>query len=62
MIVYCNFEELTALKAGAHQVLDGYAPEHGMIAAPPEEREQVGALMPQLGGDFSVTLKTSGRR
>ena len=55
MIVHCNFEELTALKAGARQVLDGYAPEHGIIAAPPEEREQVAALVPLLGGDFSVT-------
>ena len=54
MIVHCNFEELTALKAGARQVLDGYAPEHGIIAAPPEEREQVAALVPLLGGDFSV--------
>ena len=55
MIVHCNFEELTALKAGAHQVLEGYAPEHGVIAAPPEERERVAALMPRLDGDFSVT-------
>ena len=54
MIVYCNFEELTALKAGASQVLGGYAPDHGAIAAPPEGREQVAALMPRLGGDFSV--------
>lgn len=61
MIVYCNFEELTALKAGARQVLDGYAPEHGMIAAPPEEREQVAALIPQLGGDFSVTTLAQQR-
>ncbi len=61
MIVYCNFEELTALKAGAHQVLDGYAPEHGMIAAPPEERERVAALVPQLGGDFSVTTLAEQR-
>ena len=61
MIVHCNFEELTALKAGARQVLDGYAPEHGMIAAPPEEREQVVALMPQLGGDFSVTTLAQQR-
>ena len=29
-------------------------PTHGAIAAPPEEREQVAALMPRLGGDFSV--------
>ncbi len=61
VIVHCNFEELTALKAGAHQVLDGYAPEHGMVAAPPEEREQVAALMPRLGGDFSVTTVAEQR-
>ena len=54
MIVHCNFEELSALKVGARQVLDGYAPEPGMIAAPPEEREQVAALMLRLGGDFSI--------
>ena len=55
MIVHCNFEELTALKAGASQVLEGYVPEQGMIVAPPEERERVAALMPRLEGDFSVT-------
>ena len=61
MIVHCNFEELTALKAGARQVLDGYAPEHGIIAAPPEERAQVAALVPLLGGDFSVTTLAEQR-
>ena len=61
MIVHCNFEELTALKAGASQVLEGYAPEHGAIAAPPEERERVAALMPRLDGDFSVTTLTAQR-
>jgi hypothetical protein len=61
VIVHCNFEELTALKAGARQVLDGYAPEHGIIAAPPEEREQVAALVPLLGGDFSVTTLAEQR-
>ena len=55
MIVHCNFEELTALKAGARQVLEGHVPEQGMIVAPPEERERVAALMPRLEGDFSVT-------
>ena len=54
MIVHCNFEELTALKAGARQILDGYAPEPGVVAAPPEEREQVAALLPHLGGDLSI--------
>jgi len=54
VIVHCNFEELTALKVGAQQILDGYAPEPGVVAAPPEEREQVSALLPQLSGDLSV--------
>ena len=61
MIVHCNFEELTALKAGACQVLDGYAPEHGAIASPPAERERVAALVPRLGGDFSVTTLAEQR-
>ena len=54
MIVHCNFEELTALKAGARQMLDGRAPERGVVAAPPEEREQVAALLPRLSGDWSI--------
>ena len=54
MIVHCNFEELTALKAGARQILNGYALERGVVAAPPEEREQVAALLPRLNGDWSV--------
>ncbi len=54
MIVHCNFEELTALKAGARQMLDGHAPERGVVAAPPEEREQVAALLPRLSGDWSI--------
>ena len=54
MIVHCNFEELRALKAGARQILDGYALERGVVAAPPEEREQVAALLPRLNGDWSV--------
>ena len=54
MIVHCNFEELTALKAGARQMLDGHAPVPGVVAAPPEEREQVAALLPRLSGDWSI--------
>ncbi len=61
MIVHCNFEELTALKAGARQLLEEYGPEHGVIAAPPEERERVAALMPRLEGDFSVTTLAEQR-
>ena len=54
MIVNCNFEELTALRAGARQVLDSYVPERGVVAAPPEERERIAALLPRLDGDLSV--------
>ncbi len=54
MIVHCNFEELTALKAGARQILDGYAPEAGIVAAPPEVCERVAALLPHLSGDLSI--------
>jgi len=54
VIVHCNFEELTALRVGAHQVLGGYAPERGLVAAPAEERGQVASLLPLLDGDFSI--------
>ena len=61
MIVHCNFEELSALKAGAHQVLEGTVPEQGVIAAPPEERDRVAALVPHLDGDFSVNTLAEQR-
>jgi hypothetical protein len=54
VIVNCNFEELTALRAGVRQVLDSYVPERGVVAAPPEERERAAALLPRLDGDLSV--------
>ena len=54
MIVHCNFEELTALKTGVRQILDGYAPEPGVVAAPPEERDKVASLLPHLSGDLSM--------
>ena len=54
MIVHCNFEELTALKTGVRQILDGYATEPGVVAAPPEERDNVAALLPHLSGDLSM--------
>jgi hypothetical protein len=61
VIVYCNFEELTALKAGARQILGGYDVEHSVVIAPPEERDRVAALVPHLGGDFSVTTLVEQR-
>lgn len=61
MIVRCNFEELTALKAGARQILEEYAPEQGAVVAPPRERERVAALVPRLTGDMSVTTLAEQR-
>lgn len=54
MIVHCNFEELTALKTGVRQILGCYATEPGVVAAPPEERDNVAALLPHLNGDLSM--------
>ncbi len=61
MIVECNFEELTALKVGARQILEEHAPEQGLVAAPPEARENVAALMPSLEGDLSITTLADQR-
>ena len=61
MIVECNFEELTALKAGARLILEEHAPEQGIVAAPPEAKERVAALMPALDGDLSITTLAEQR-
>ena len=61
VIVHCNFEELTALKAGARHILDEDVPEQGMVAAPPEARERMASLMPRLVGDFSITTLAEQR-
>lgn len=55
MILYFNYEEITALKAGAQVVLDGDAPERGCVLAPPESRARVEALLPRLDGDLSLS-------
>ncbi len=55
MILHFNFEELTALKAGARAFLDGEEAGRGTVLAPPEEREHVEALIPQLQGDISLS-------
>jgi len=54
VILHCNYEELSALRAGARSVLEGdAAAEYGVIA-PPERRARVEALLPRLNGDLSV--------
>lgn len=54
MILQCNYEEVTALRAGAHVVIGGEGEAGGPVAAPPAERASVEALLPRLAGDVSV--------
>ena len=55
MILQCNYEELRALKQGARALL-GAGEEAGAcaVAAPPEERARVEALLPRLDGDVGI--------
>ena len=55
MILHFNYEELTALKAGAHVFLEGGETERGAVLAPPEARARVEALVPLLEGDISLS-------
>lgn len=54
MILHCNYEELTALQAGARTFLEREEPGHGRVLAPSEARAQVEALVPLLEGDVSM--------
>src|SRR5690606_9312430 len=49
-----NYEELTALRAGARSLLDGAEPAPGGVLAPPERRAQVESLVAKLDGDISL--------
>ena len=54
MILHCNFEELGALKQGASSLLGQGRGEGASVAAPPEGREEVEALLPRLHGDLAI--------
>lgn len=55
MILHFNYEELTALRAGAEAFLDREGDVGGGVLAPPEERARVQALLPMLQGDLSLS-------
>jgi len=56
VILHFNYEELTALKAGAQAFLDREnEPGCGGVLAPPEDRARVEALLPRLDGDISLS-------
>ena len=54
MILHCNYEEITALKQGAHTLLSGEGQEGCAVLAPPVSRTAIEALMPRLRGDLSI--------
>ena len=55
MILHFNYEELTALKAGAQVFLEKQEPVYAGVLAPSESREGVEALLPRLEGDISLS-------
>lgn len=54
MILQFNYEELTALKAGASGLLHEGESEGIPVLAPPEERARVELLVSRLDGDVSL--------
>lgn len=54
MILTCNYEELIALREGARVLLDEGPRESCAVAAPPESRTRVEALLPRLDGDVGI--------
>ena len=54
MILPCNFEELNALREGARAVLKGARGRESTVAAPPESRARVEALVARLEGSLSI--------
>lgn len=54
MILYCTYEELSALSAGGERVLAEAGSGISVVTAPPEVVADVEALLPRLSGDLSV--------
>jgi hypothetical protein len=54
MILRCNFEELGALRDGARTFLSESSRSRSPVAAPPEGREEVEALLSRLDGDLII--------
>lgn len=61
MILWCNYEEMQALKHGASAVLgleDGYGCSASVSS---EDAERVHALLPRLSGDLSIRTLAEAR-
>ena len=61
MILRFNYEELTALKAGAEACLAEDGSGDGAVMAPPEDRARVEAFLPELDGDMSLSTLSDVR-
>jgi hypothetical protein len=54
VILQFSYEELKALRDGAHALLDERVREPHAVAAPPEDHATIEALMPRLAGTLSI--------
>jgi hypothetical protein len=55
VILHFNYEELSALKAGAQVCLERGGPDRSTVLAPAETRTHVEALLPRLHGYLSLS-------
>jgi len=55
VILHFNYEELTALRAGAQVFLGQEEPVGSGVLAPPAARARVEDLLPRLDGDMSLS-------
>lgn len=62
MILHCNYEELGALREGARVLLGRSRGGGSPVAAPPEGRAEVEALLPRLTGDLTIETLAEQRR
>ncbi|MBI4409943.1 MAG: hypothetical protein HY561_09560 [Gemmatimonadetes bacterium] len=62
MILYCSYEELTALAAGAGRVVAHAAEGGAAVAAPPAVVAEIEWLMPRLRGDMLLTTLAEQQR
>ncbi len=62
MILHFNYEELTALRAGAQTFLEEEEMGGGAVLAPPARRGWVEELLPMLDGDIALSSLDEVRR
>lgn len=55
MILYCNFEELSALSAATERTLESAAQGNHAVAAPPQAVADLEALLPRIGPEITIT-------